>query len=121
MNYYFTWHDVEDIFEEKRSSWPETWIDVQVYSDCVEIYQNSDEPQESDTQYLKEIFGRNYSMEKNTLLIDFTETYLDIIFQSDDSQKVEKKSAPLFRDELCHLRRFYDSVQKNIRIKKFLY
>ena len=98
MNYYFTWHDVEDIFEEKRSSWPETWIDVQVYSDCVEIYQNSDEPQESDTQYLKEIFGRNYSMEKNTLLIDFTETYLDIIFQSDDSQKVEKKSAPLFRD-----------------------
>ena len=42
-NYYFTWHDIEDIFEENRSFWPETWIDVQVYSDCVEIYQNSDE------------------------------------------------------------------------------
>lgn len=98
MNYYFTWHDIEDVFEEKRSTWPETWVDVQVYSDCVEICQNSDEPQESDTQYLKEIFGRNYSVDKNTLLIDFTETCLDIIFQNDDSPKAEKKFAPLFRD-----------------------
>ena len=98
MNYYFTWHDIEDIFEEKRGSWPQMWIDVQVYSDCVEIYQNSDEQQESDTQYLKKIFGRNYSVEKNALLIDFTETYLDIIFQNDDSSKAEKKYAPLFRD-----------------------
>ncbi len=57
MNYYFTWHDIEDIFEENRSFWPETWIDVQVYSDCVEIYQNSDEPQESDMQYLKKFLG----------------------------------------------------------------
>lgn len=98
MNYYFTWHDIENIFEGERSSWPDTWIDVQVYSDCVEIYQNSDKSQESDNQYLKKIFGRNYSMEKNTLLIDFSETYLDIIFQSDDSPKTEKKYAPLFRD-----------------------
>ena len=98
MNYYFTWHDIEDIFEENRSFWPETWIDVQVYSDCVEIYQNSDEPQESDMQYLKKIFGRNYSIEKNTLFIDFKETCLDIMFRSDDSLKVEKKYAPLFRD-----------------------
>ena len=98
MSYYFTWHDIEDIFEEKRSSWPKTWIDVQVYSDCIEIYQNIDEPQESDTQYLKEIFGRNYSVEKNTLLVDFTETCLEIIFQRDDSPKAERKYAPLFRD-----------------------
>lgn len=98
MKYYFTWHDIEDNFEENRCSWPETWIDVQVYSDSVEIYQNGDKPQKSDMQYLKDIFGRNYSMEKNTLLIDFTETSLDIIFQFDDSPKAEKKYAPLFRD-----------------------
>lgn len=98
MNYYFTWHDIENIFEENRSFWPETWTNVQVYSDCVEIYQNSDEPQKSDIQYLKKIFGRNYLIEKNTLLIDFTETYLNIIFQSDDSPKAKKKYAPLFRD-----------------------
>lgn len=98
MKYYFTWHDIEDNFEENRCSWPETWIDVQVYSDSVEIYQNRDKPQKSDMQYLKDIFGRNYSMEKNTLLIDFTETSLDIIFQFDDSPKAEKKYAPLFRD-----------------------
>lgn len=98
MKYYFTWHDIEDNFEENRCSWPETWIDVQVYSDSVEIYQNGDKPQKSDMQYLKKIFGRNYLMEKNTLLIDFTETSLDIIFQIDDSPKAEKKCAPLFRD-----------------------
>lgn len=98
MKYYFTWHDIEDNFEENRCSWPETWIDVQVYSDSVEIYQNRDKPQKSDMQYLKDIFGRNYLMEKNTLLIDFTETSLDIIFQFDDSPKAEKKYAPLFRD-----------------------
>lgn len=98
MDYYFTWHDIEDIFEENRDSWPKTWVDVQVYSDCVEICQNVDEPRESDIQYLKNIFGRNYSIEKNMLLIDFTETCLDIIFQGDDSSKAEKKYAPLFRD-----------------------
>ena len=54
MNYYFTWHDIEDIFEEKRNFWPETWTDVQVYSDCVEIYQNSDEPQELSLIHISE-------------------------------------------------------------------
>lgn len=98
MKYYFTWHDIEDNFEKNRCSWPETWIDVQVYSDGVVIYQNGDKPQKSDMQYLKDIFGRNYLMGKNALLIDFTETSLDIIFQIDDSPKAEKKYAPLFRD-----------------------
>ena len=78
MEYYFTWHDIEDIFEENRNTWPKTWVDVQVYSDSVEIYQNGDEPQVSDIQYLKEIFGRNYSTENNTLRIDFTGIYLEV-------------------------------------------
>ena len=98
MEYYFTWHDIEDIFEENRNTWPKTWVDVQVYSDSVEIYQNGDEPQVSDIQYLKEIFGRNYSTENNTLRIDFTGIYLEVTFLYDDSQKVEKKYGPLFRD-----------------------
>ena len=98
MEYYFTWHDIEDIFEENRNTWPKTWVDVQVYSDRVEIYQNGDEPQVSDIQYLKEIFGRNYSTENNTLRIDFTGIYLEVTFLYDDSQKVEKKYGPLFRD-----------------------
>ena len=98
MEYYFTWHDIEDIFEENRNTWPKTWVDVQVYSDSVEIYQNGDEPQVSDIQYLKEIFGRNYSTENNTLRIDFTGIYLEVTFLYDDSQKVEKKYVPLFRD-----------------------
>lgn len=98
MEYYFTWHDIEDIFEENRNTWPKTWVDVQVYSDSVEIYQNGDEPQVSDIQYLKEIFGRNYSTENNTLLIDFTGIYLEVAFLYDDGQKVEKKYGPLFRD-----------------------
>lgn len=98
MEYYFTWHDIEDIFEENRNTWPKTWVDVQVYSDSVEIYQNGDEPQASDIQYLKEIFGRNYSTENNTLRIDFTGIYLEVTFLYDDGQKVEKKYGPLFRD-----------------------
>lgn len=98
MEYYFTWHDIEDIFEENRNTWPKTWVDVQVYSDSVEIYQNGDEPQVSDIQYLKEIFGRNYSTENNTLRIDFTGIYLEVTFLYDDGQKVEKKYGPLFRD-----------------------
>lgn len=98
MEYYFTWHDIEDVFEENRNTWPKTWGDVQVYSDSVEIYQNGDEPQVSDIQYLKEIFGRNYSTENNTLRIDFTGIYLEVTFLYDDGQKVEKKYGPLFRD-----------------------
>lgn len=98
MEYYFTWHDIEDIFEENRNTWPKTWVDVQVYSDSVEIYQNGDEPQVSDIQYLKEIFGRNYSTENNMLRIDFTGIYLEVTFLYDDGQKVEKKYGPLFRD-----------------------
>lgn len=98
MEYYFTWHDIEDIFEENRNTWPKTWVDVQVYSDSVEIYQNGDEPQVSDIQYLKEIFGRNYSTENNTLRIDFTGIYLEVTFLYDDGQKVEKKYGSLFRD-----------------------
>lgn len=98
MEYYFTWHDIEDIFEANRNTWPKTWVDVQVYSDSIEIYQNGDEPQVSDIQYLKEIFGRNYSTENNRLRIDFTGIYLEVTFLYDDGQKVEKKYGPLFRD-----------------------
>ena len=91
MNYYFTWHDINCIFEKNRYSWPEIWTDVKVYSDCIEIYQNSDQSHEASVQYLKELFGQNYSVKRNALLIDFTGLYLDIIFQCGDIPKAKKK------------------------------
>mgnify|MGYP004517001591 FL=1 len=98
MNYYFTWHDINCIFEKNRYSWPEIWTDVKVYSDCIEIYQNSDQSHEASVQYLKELFGQNYSVKRNALLIDFTGLYLDIIFQCDDIPKAKKKYEPLFKE-----------------------
>lgn len=98
MDYCFTWHDIHDIFEQNRSEWPESWRDVAVYSDSVEIYQRAEIPQQEDFAYLKQLLGRNYVQDQGRILIDFSQKYLDVVFEEDDDVKLEKHYAPLFRD-----------------------
>lgn len=98
MDYCFTWHDINDIFEQNRSEWPESWRDVVVYSDSVEIYQKKEKPQQEDFAYLKQLLGRNYVQDQGCILIDFSQNYLHVMFEEDDDVKPEKHYAPLFRD-----------------------
>ena len=74
---FFTWHDVEVVFEEKRSFWPVSWNDVKVYSDSVVIYYKEGlNVIEDSKQYLKENFTKNYNVQENRILIDFTKNNL---------------------------------------------
>lgn len=98
MTYYFSWHDIETVFEQHYLDWPSSWIDVKVYSDSILIYHTLEEAAEQDTSYLKKIFGRNYIQEKNQLFVDFSQTYLDIIFETEEGEKLKKNYAPLFKD-----------------------
>ncbi len=96
---FFTWHDVAIVFEENRSSWPITWNDVKVYSDCIMIYHKNDlKIDEGSRHYLKEIFTKNYNLIENTILIDFSEFCMDVIFEEDETEKKERQYAPLFKD-----------------------
>ncbi len=82
MARFFTWHDIEIVLMEQYASWPESWIDVRVYSDCVEIYHQKDSMIRQRTQdFLKKVYTKNYSIEDNSLLVDFTQTYLDVYLQ----------------------------------------
>ena len=63
---FFTWYDIETEFEDRRLSWPESWRDVRVYSDCVVIdCRQSAQEKEKNCQYLKEIFTKNYNIQQN--------------------------------------------------------
>ena len=97
---FFTWHDVEVVFEEKRSFWPVSWNDVKVYSDSVVIYYKEGlNVIEDSKQYLKENFTKNYNVQENRILIDFTKNNLEVIFEEDEEGcKKEKQRVPLFKD-----------------------
>lgn len=97
---FFTWYDIETEFEDRRLSWPESWRDVRVYSDCVVIdCRQSAQEKEKNCQYLKEIFTKNYNIQQNKILIDFNQTYLDVFFEEAEEETQRKKEyAPLFKD-----------------------
>ena len=100
MARFFTWHDVEILLEENRMSWPEDWMDVQVYKNEVVIYfdKNRHNPHISD-QYLKAMLTKNYDLQKHQILIDFTNSILDVIYEEDEFvQKRGKSYFPLFKD-----------------------
>ena len=70
---FFTWHDIKMIFEEHRMSWPRAWVDVKVYTDCVVICFDPDtHVKKQSCEYLKTLFTRNYNIEEDKILIDFT-------------------------------------------------
>lgn len=105
---FFTWHDVEIMFEENRLSWPEEWMDVKVYSDCVVVYYNANKHEiiEESHQYLKQLLTKNYSIKEEKILIDFSQIYLDVFFEeSEAGARKERYDAPLFKD-------IYFSVKK---------
>lgn len=96
---FFTWHDIEVYFKERQSSWPESWLDVQVYSDEVIIYFNNSDSIVNYKNYLKDIFNRNYDIAENKILIDFTQKYLTVSFEEDaEESKREYQYTPLFKD-----------------------
>lgn len=99
MARFFTWHDIEIVLMEQYASWPESWIDVRVYSDSVEIYHQKDSTIRQKTQdFLKKLFTKNYSIEDNSLLIDFSQTYLKIYLEETDEEKREIQGRPLFKE-----------------------
>ena len=104
---FFTWHDIKMIFEEHRMSWPRAWVDVKVYTDCVVICFDPDtHVKKQSCEYLKTLFTRNYNIEEDKILIDFSQTYLDVFFEEDEDEiKRERNCAPLFKD-------VYFSVEK---------
>lgn len=97
---FFTWQDVERLFEGSRSSWPGCWNDVKVYSDSVLIYfKPVQKAVEEGKQYLKQVFTKNYNIPDNRILIDFTEEFLEVVFEEDeDGCKRERQYVPLFKD-----------------------
>lgn len=97
---FFTWRDIEIVFEERRLTWPESWNDVKVYSDSIMIYYKLEQGNdEENRQYLKEVFTKYYNIQGNRILIDFTQEYLDVVFEEEaDGAKKIPKYAPLFKD-----------------------
>lgn len=102
---FFTWNDVEAVFEENRSSWPVSWNDVKVYSDSVMIYyKRNKENVEESKQYLKEVFTKNYNLTENKIFVDFMESHLEVVFEEDEeTEGKQRQYAPLFKDA-----RFFD-------------
>ena len=97
---FFTWHDIEVFLKEHQSSWPDSWNDVKVYTDEVVIYSSiADNDHEADQSYLKEIFTKNYDRNENRILIDFTQSYLDVVFEWEEGgSKRNLLFTPLFKD-----------------------
>lgn len=95
----YTWHDVESIFQKKRTEWPDGWIDVSVYCDSVVVYQDYALCTEDKSRnFVKEIFKRNYNEQTDTIEIDISEAKLELSFEEEEGKKREIKYAPLFKD-----------------------
>lgn len=97
---FFTWHDIKMVFEEHRMSWPRAWADVRVYTDCVIISFDPDiHAAEHSREYLKALFTKNYRMQEDQIVIDFSQTCLNVFFEENgDEIKKERRYAPLFKD-----------------------
>jgi hypothetical protein len=111
---FFTWHDVEIMFEENRLLWPKEWTDVKVYSDCVIIYYNSNGHDiEESHQYLKQLFTKNYNIKEEKILIDFSQLYLDVFFEeSEEDVRKERRYAPLFKDAYFSVKKLQTETEK---------
>ena len=100
MTRFFTWHDIEIVFEKNRSSWPMCWNDVKVYPDSVVIYYR---PQKGDKEessfYLKGLLRKNYKSNEQNIVIDFDQTNLEVIMEEEEEgSRQERPYAPLFRE-----------------------
>lgn len=111
---FFTWHDVEIVFEEERELWPETWSDVKVYSDCVVIYCDMGSQElKAGREYLKKIFTRNYNLQEDKIFIDFSRTYIDVFYEEkEDDIKRKRLYAPLFKDICLSLGKIHPDTEK---------
>lgn len=95
----YTWHDVEKKFQEEKNLWNEDWFRVQVYYDEVVIYGKiNDEKITVYTQQLKKIFLKNYDINTNTILVDFTENRLNVYFEEEEERE-NRNYMPLFKEK----------------------
>lgn len=109
---FFTWHDIENFFEEKRLSWPESWNDVQIYKNEVIVYFRSDmRNEEEDEKYLKQIFTKNYDIQKKQIIVDFTGNRLNVFFEEDENFESRKRNyMPLFKD--MYFKKYKDTEKR---------
>lgn len=118
---FFTWHDVEIFLEERRSSWPESWRDIQVYRDEIVIYFDVQyQSREESGLYLKKIFTRNYNEDRQEVLVDFTQNSMRVHYEeSEDPERRKRSYMPLFKDMYLKADREEQKDEFNGRIIAF--
>ena len=94
----FTWRDVETKIEKNRELWPASWNRVDVYNDEIVINVcRAKQDKEKDHSVFKDIFGKFYDSEYESIEIEFDQTNLKITYE-DGEECQQKAASPLFKD-----------------------
>lgn len=96
----YTWQDVENYLYMDRPSWPNEWIDIDVYNTEIVIYTKeiNDNVKSKSNEYLKELLRQYYSNGK--VRIPITDTTMEIMWEETDEEIEPKQPFPLFKDFL---------------------
>lgn len=97
---YYTWRDIEVTLFLNKNNWPQSWTNVEVYSDELYIYLDDEKSSKNESlQFLKQLYKNYYFEDENTIYIKSTDTKIYIYYRYEKSLKtVDYKPYPLFKD-----------------------
>lgn len=100
MDIFYTWKDVEVELLLKRSKWPESWINIDVFSNELNVYINNKDKLsiKSSKEFLREVFKNNYIEDSDIIQLKLTNSKIEVFFEYDDISSKKNNPYPLFKD-----------------------
>lgn len=106
----YTWKDVERKLLLDKNKWGTTIIDIETYIDELIVYLNENEDVKSAKSILDLILGEKYDGKSERVLLDFSNEYLNVIFEIGESGGKPSVVAPLFKNILYQESAYYNEL-----------
>ena len=106
----YTWKDVERKLLLNKDKWGTVIVDIELYTDEVIIHLNGEGIEKKAIDLLDEILDKKYDNEKQRILLDLSDEYLNVTFEIEEGVEKTSVVAPLFKSVLYHRSAYYDEL-----------
>ena len=106
----YTWKDVERKMLLNKDKWRSTIIDIETYTAEIIIYLNEQATKKDASNILNEILDKKYNDEKQRIILDLPDEYLNVIFESEEGGERTRIQAPLFKNVLYQKSAYYSEL-----------